>query len=131
MENLEPASVNDHTIWFLGEGGLFRISGFDHAATASACSKFSRDLRPGRAAGSNHVVENAIDSIFVENTDVSVRVNIHFEGLELETMFLGLIVQGDGSKVRQIRFGADGRIFWDDDRNFVSGVLIGKRLNVG
>lgn len=116
---------------FLEKGGLFRISGFDHAAEPSTCCKLSRDFRPVWAAGPNHVVKDAVDSIFVENTDVSVRVNVHFQRLELEAMFLWLVVQRDGSKVRQIRFGADGCIFRNDDRDFVSGILIGKRLNVG
>lgn len=76
-------------------------------------------------------MEDAIDGIFVENSDVSVGMDIHFERFELEAMLVGFVVKGDGSEVGQIRLRANGGVFGDDDRDVVSLVLVGEGLNIG
>lgn len=114
----------------LGEGGLLWISGFDHAAKAATRGEFSGDLRPGRSAGCDDVLEYAIHGIFVENTDISIGMDIHFEGFELEAGLGRFIVHRDRAKVRKIGLGADGGVFGDDDRDLVSLVLIGERFDV-
>lgn len=108
--------------------GIFRL---DHAAQPSASRKLTRDLGPRRTAGSNHVLENAIDGIFVKNADVSVGVDVHFERLELQALFIRFIVKSDRPKVGQIGLGTDRRVLGNHDRNFISVVLVWKGFNVG
>lgn len=111
--------------------GLFGIFCLDHATQSAPGRKLTRDFGPSRSARSNYVVENAVDGIFVENTDVSVCVYIHFERLKFKAMFIRLIVKSNRPKVRQIGFGTDSRILWNHNRNFVAFVLVWKGLNVG
>ena len=56
--------------WIVGE--LFGIFCLDDAAQPSASGKLTRYLGPSRSAGPNHVLEDAVDGIFVENTDGAI-----------------------------------------------------------
>lgn len=111
-------------------GGLFGIFCLDDAAQPSASGKLTRYLGPSRSAGPNHVLEDAVDGIFVENTDVSIGVDIHFECFELKALFIRFVVKSNRSKVREIGLGADRRIFRNDNRNFIALVLVWKGFNV-
>lgn len=111
-------------------GGLFGVFCLDHAVQSSASGKLACYLSPSRSAGSNHILEDAVDGIFVENSDVSVGVDIHFKRLEFKTLFIRLIVKSNSSKVWEVGLGTDRRIFRNDDRNFVTFILIWKGFNV-
>lgn len=75
-------------------------------------------------------MQNSVHGIFIKNANISISVDIHFECFELKAGFVRFVVKGDGAKVRQIGLGADSRVLRNDNRDFISLVLIGKRLDV-
>jgi len=112
-------------------GNLCRIFCFDYAPQSPTSSKFTGYRGLDGATGSYDVLEDAVDGILVENSYISVGMDVRFESLQLEAMLVWFVVKGDSSEVRQVGLGANGCVFWDDDCNFVSLILIGKCLNVG
>jgi len=111
--------------------GKSTVACLNLAGQAPTCRKVARDLSPNWSACAYNVVKDAIDGIFVENSDVSIGMDVHFERFELEAMLVGFVVKGNGSEVGQIRFRANGGVFGDDDRDVVSLVLVGEGLNIG
>ncbi len=113
------------------ERRLFGVCCLNHAAQSSASGKLTRYLGPSRTAGANNVFENAVDRILIEYADISVGMNIHFEGFELQAMLIRFIVESNRSKIWQIGLRADGRILGNYDCNFVSCVLVWEGFNIG
>lgn len=111
--------------------GKSTVACLNLAGQAATCRKVACDLSPNWSACAYDVVEDAIDGIFVENSNVSIGMDVHFERFELEAMFVGFVVKGDSSEVGQIRLRANGGVFGDDDRDVVSLVLVGESLNIG
>ena len=69
-------------------------------------------------------MQNAVDGIFVEDAEISVRMEIHFQGLQLQTLLVRHVVQRDGAEIRQAGLWADCGIFRDLDGDFVPLVLV-------
>ena len=112
-------------------GNLCRIVCFDYASQSSTSGKLTGYCGLGWSTGSYDVLKDAIDGILVENSYISVGMNVHFESLKLEAILVWLVAKGDSSEVRQVGLGTNGCVLWDDDCNFVSLILIGECLNVG
>ncbi len=69
-------------------------------------------------------MKDAVDGVLVKDAEIPVGVDIHFERFEFEAGFVGHVVQRDGAEIRQIRFGANRRVLWNFDGNFISLILI-------
>ena len=76
-------------------------------------------------------MKNAVYGIFVENPNISIGVDIHFQRFELKAGFIWLVVEGNGAEVREIGLRADGCVLRDDNRNLIPLVLIGERFDCG
>lgn len=59
-------------------GGLW-IRGFDHTSESTAGGKFSRDRRMQRSAGFHDIVQDSVDGVLIEDSEISVRVEVHFQ----------------------------------------------------
>ena len=111
----------------LSEGA--RILGFDSAREPAAGSERAGYISPDGLAGLHDVVQNAIDGIFVEDTQVAVGINIHLERFQFEAFFIRHVMNGNGSEIWQTGLGTDGGIFRNLDRDLIALVLIGERLD--
>lgn len=69
--------------------------------------KVALDLYTQRVAGAREIFENHVDHMFVKNLDVTKRVDIKLQTLELDTPFVGNILEPNNREVREIREGAD------------------------
>ena len=112
-------------------GNLCRIVCFDYASQSSTSGKLTGYCGLGWSTGSYDVLKDAIDGILVENSYISVGMNVHFESLKLEAILVWLVAKGDSSEVRQVGLRTYGCVLWYDDCNFVSLVLTGECFNVG
>ena len=112
----------------LSEGS--RILGFDSAREPTAGSERAGYISPDGLAGLHDVVQNAIDGIFVKDTQVAVGIHIHLERFQFEAFFIWHVMNGNGSEIRQGGLGADGGIFRNLDRDLIAFVLIGERLDI-
>ena len=81
-------------------------------------------------AGVDDIVKDPIDSIFIENAEIAVGMDIHFERFQLKTFFIGHVVQRDNPEVRQVCFWTNRRILGDLDGNFVAFILIWEGFDV-
>ena len=63
------------------------------------------DLHPFWLAGGDEVIQNGIDSDFVECVVVSVGEEIKFESFAFDTLFFSNVIDGD---VSEIRLSGDG-----------------------
>ena len=57
--------------------------GCDHAAQSAAGSKLAGDLGADGLAGGYNIVQDTVDRIFIKDAEISVRVEIHFQRLQL------------------------------------------------
>ncbi len=104
---------------------------FNFARQPAARSEGAGDFRPDGPAGCDDIVKDSVDGIFIEDAEIAVGMDIHFERFQLKAFFVGHIVQRNGSEVRQVGFGANRGVFGDLNRNFVSLILVRESLDVG
>src|SRR5712692_2788314 len=86
-------------------------AGFDARGQAAAGSEFAANNAPDRLGGFHDVAQDAVDSVFVKDSEAAIRQQIHFQGLQLEAEFLRLILNRDGAVVRKPGLGADRSVF--------------------
>ena len=112
------------------ETGGLRIFRFDLAGESAAGSKGAGYFRPDRAAGGDDILEDAVYGVFIEDAEIAVGVDVHFECLQLKAFLIRHVVQRDRAEIRQIRLGADRRVFGNLDRDLVPFILIRKGFNL-
>ena len=112
----------------IARDGLW-ILRFNFAGEPAAGGKGTSDFGPNRMARVDDVLEDAVDGILIEDAEISVRVDIHFECLELKAFFVRHVVERDGAEIGQIGFGTDRRVFGNLNRDLVAFILIGKGFN--
>ena len=115
----------------LGVGGEGGPAGEDGGGEAAAGGEFAAHDAPFRANGGDDVAEDFVDSIFVEDAQAAVGEEIHFQGFQLDAIFFGHVLDGDGTEVGETGLGADGRVFWKASGNDVAGKLIGPGFKRG
>ncbi len=60
-------------------GLLSGVGGFDNTAKSATGGKGAGDFGPNRPAGLHDILQDAVDGVFVEDAEISVGVEIHFE----------------------------------------------------
>src|SRR6267378_3154302 len=102
-----------------GLGGDGGPASEDGGGEAAAGSEFAADDAPFGADGGDDVAEDFVDGVFVEDAEAAIGEEIHFEGFELDAIFFGHVLNGDGAEV--------GEAGGDD----VAGELIGPGFERG
>ena len=82
--------------------GLIFFSMFcgDMDSDSASGHEIADDLHPFRFAGGNEIVQDSIDSDFVESVMVSVREKIKFQSFAFDALFFCDIIDGDVTEVR-------------------------------
>jgi len=106
-----------------------RILRFDLAGESATCGEGAGDFGPGRMAGVDDILEDAIHGIFIEDAQIPVGVDVHFECLKLKAFFVRHVMQRDGAEIRQICFGTNGCVLWNLDRDLVAFILVRKSFD--
>lgn len=109
----------------------WRVASLNLAREPASCRESTSHCCPHRPTGLDDIVKDAVDGVLVKDAEIPVGVDIHFERFEFEAGFVGHVVQRDGAEIRQIRFGANRRVLWNFDGNFISLVLIGEGFDLG
>src|SRR6266850_7525212 len=99
-------------------------AGEDGSDQASSGCKFATDDAPFGADGGDDVAQDSVDGVFVEDAQAAVGEEIHFQGFQFDAIFFGLVLDGDGAKVEQPGFGADGGVFGKARGDDIAGKLI-------
>lgn len=107
------------------------IPSLNLAREPASCRKSTGHCCPHRSAGPDDILEDAVYGVLVKDAEIPVGVDIHFERFEFETGFVGHVVQRDGAEIRQICFGANRRVLWNFDGNFISLILIREGFDLG
>src|SRR5882724_9367236 len=93
----------------VGAGG--GPAGEDGGGEAAAGGEFAADDAPFGADSGDDVVKDFVDGVFVEDAEAAIGEEIHFEGFELDAIFFGHVLNGDGAEVGEAGLGADGGVF--------------------
>src|SRR5262249_13086329 len=83
------------------------------------------DDAPLRGDGFDDVVQDFIDGVLIEDAEVAVSQEIHFERFQLDAAFARHVADGDCAVVGKASFGADGSIFGKVRGDDVAGKLVG------
>jgi hypothetical protein len=106
-------------------------AGVDHRGDAATRAEITVDMGPDRVAGFDHVFEDLVDNVFLEDAEVAVREQVLFPGLELEAAFAGHIAELNNTEIGQAGLRADGSKFGIVDQNFIGRELILPGFNGG
>src|ERR1700756_1401448 len=90
----------------------------------SSWCKLSPNHAPFRLNRFHNIFQNLVHRIFIENSQSSVRQQVHFQRLQLDTRFSRHIFDRQSAKVRQPRFGTYRGVLGVSRRNYVSRILI-------
>src|SRR6266702_1899774 len=101
-----------------------RPAGEDGGGEPAARRKFAADDAPLRVNGFDDVAQNSVDGIFVKDAEAAVGEEIHFQRFELDAIFFGHVLDGDGAEVGETGLGADGGVFGKSRGDNVAGKLI-------
>src|SRR2546426_7521531 len=71
-------------------------AGEDGSGQSTARSEFAADEAPLRANGFDDIVENFVHGVFVEDPQAAVGEEIHFQGLQLEAILGGQVLDAAG-----------------------------------
>jgi len=82
-------------------------------------------------AWSDDVAQNSVDGVFIEDAQAAVGEEIHFQGFQLDAVFLRHVLDGDGAEVGETGLGADGGVLGKARSNNVAGKLIGPGFERG
>jgi len=110
---------------------LSSVFGFDFGVQAAARGEVSGNLGVERLAGGDDISKNAVDGVLVEDAQVSVFLDVHFQGLQFQALPIRAILNRDCSEVRQSGLGANGGVFRIDDSDVVTGKLVRPAFNRG
>ena len=108
-----------------------RESSLDCAGEPAPSGELSRDFRPNRTAGFDHIMEDSVHGILIENAHVSVGMDVHFEGFEFEALLVRHVMQSDYPEIGKPCFRANRGVLGDFDDDVVALVLVWPRFNVG
>ena len=120
-----PQDIN-----LLGEVLALRVLCFDLATEPAASGEGAGDFRPYGTARFDNIVEDSVDGIFVEDAEISVGVDVHFERFQLKAFFVRHVMQCNGSKVRQVSFWTNCCVLGDLNRDFIFLILIREGLDI-
>lgn len=109
---------------------LWRVASLNLTRESSARGERTGHGCPYRTAGCDDVLKDTVHRVLIENAQIPVRVDVHFEGLEFKALLVRHVVERDGAEVRQIRFRANRRVLRNLDRNFISLILIRESFDV-
>src|SRR6266566_2486722 len=101
-----------------------RPAGEDGGGEPAARRKFAADDAPLRANGFDDVAQNSVDGIFVKDAEAAVGEEIHFQRFQLDAIFFGHVLDGDGAEVGETGLGADGGVLGKACGDNVAGKLI-------
>jgi hypothetical protein len=111
-------------VLFLTSGPNLRPAGKHGGGEASTGSEFAAHNAPFRVNGVDNVAENFVYGVFVEDAEAAVGQEIHFQGFQLDAVFLRHVLDGDGAEIREARLRTDGRVFWKARGDDIAGELI-------
>src|SRR6266850_7558707 len=114
-----------------GAGADGGPAGEDGGGEAAAGCEFAADDAPFGANGGDNVAEDFVDGVFVEDAEAAIGEEIHFEGFELDAIFFGHVLNGDGAEVGEAGFGADGGVFREARGDDVARELVGPGFERG
>ena len=103
---------------------------FDNRSNPASRIKLSYDGCFHGLTGRNHILEDAIDGVLVEYSQVPVGQKIHLQGLKLHTRFFGDVTDGDSPNIRKSGLRTDGSELRNLDLYLIVGKLIRKNLDV-
>src|SRR2546427_6592917 len=109
-------------------GRAARPACFDAGGQAAAGSEFAANNAPDRLGGFHDIAQDAVDSVFVKDSEAAIRQQIHLQGLQLEAEFLRLILNRDGAVVRKPGLGAHRSVFGKTRGDGIAGELVGPSL---
>lgn len=64
-------------IGWWGKGGALWIFGFDHTSESATGGKLSCDRRMQRSAGVHDIVQDPVDGVLIEDSEISVGMEVH------------------------------------------------------
>src|SRR2546426_6974632 len=105
-----------------------RPARFDAGGQAAAGSEFAANNTPNRLGGFHDIAQDAVDGVFIKDSEAAIRQQIHFQGLQLEAEFLRPILNRDGTVVRKPGLGADRSVFGKARGDGIAGELVGPGL---
>src|SRR6266850_7553525 len=114
-----------------GLGGDGGPASEDGGGEAAAGSEFAADDAPFGADGGDDVAEDFVDGVFVEDAKAAIGEEIHFEGFELDAIFFGHVLNGDGAEVGEAGLGADRGVFGEARGDDVARELVGPGFERG
>lgn len=93
------------------EGVLLSRAVFDGDCRPNATPRRESgdDLHPTRGRDFHKIIENAVRHVFIERTDVPVRLEIHLQRLQFEASLVGDVADRQCAEIRLTGFGAQGR----------------------
>src|ERR1700686_1473101 len=106
-------------------------SGKNRGRQAAAGREFAADDAPFGLDGGDDVAQDFIDGVLVEDAEIAISEQVHFQGFQLDAIFPRHILDGDGAKIRQSGLRADGGILRKFRGDDVAGELVGPGLERG
>ena len=82
-------------------------AGEDGRGEAAAGGEFTSDEAPFGAHSGDEVAEDFVDGVFVEDAEITIGEEIHFQGLELDAGFSRHVLDSDSAEVGEAGLGAD------------------------
>ena len=109
---------------------LLRIARPHHRLNVSTDVKVAFNLNFQRITCGNEVFENDVGYMLVEDFDVPKRVDVELQTLQLNTSFVGNVLEANGGEVGEVGKGADCRelSYLEVDPDFLTGKLIRKGI---
>lgn len=105
-----------------------RIPGFDNGPDSSSRVELSGHDGGHGAAGGDNILQDPVNGIFVEYSQVPVSLDVRFQRLELQAGISGGVTDPDQPEIRLAGPGTDRGEFRDFDTDFIIGELIGERF---
>src|SRR5271166_5255497 len=92
---------------------------------ATTGSEVPFDDAPDGPGGFDDVLEHFVDGIFIENAQIAIGEQVHFQGLELDAILARLVLNGNDAEVGQAGLGANRRVFGKSSGDDVARKLVG------
>jgi len=97
---------------------------FDGGSDAAAGAELATDYGPGGIACLDHIFEDLVDDVFLEDAEVAVAEEVLLEGFEFEAAMARHVADVEDAEIWQPGFGADRGQFRVIDGDFVAGELV-------
>jgi len=109
---------------------LSRPLGDHHGGNSAARTKLAFHLSPCRPSPSHDIGQHLIHRILLENTQVTICLEIFFQRLQFETPAIGRVTDHKLAEIGQARFRANRGKFGIIHDNLVSGKLVFPGFNL-